>query len=408
MKDQKQEITKFAIRIRWLARVFISAFDRFYTDGGFRRSAALAYTTLLSLVPVTALFFGVLASFAVSEKFIPEVRDYIFRQWIPDADFVDKVLEYLSNYSSIISSLDALVIVVFAITAIVLISTIEKSLNEIWQVYEVRTFTQRLLIFCAVVVITPILAISVYYFTTVRVDLFVSKMLHSDALTSYISYLVPYFFDSLAFFALYLLVPYAPVKIRSAVFGALVAALLFGAAKGGFALYVEKFPTYDKVYGALAAVPLLLVWVYFAWCIVLFGAECAYQWQHLPYTGKLWKRTLLTVGDSKLILAIQALVAIGTAYDKGERPPNELELCEELGCSSVILKPIISQLEKASFITRSDTKDQSLTLLMSPVKILVTDIKSVICDARDLSYPTSLKKFFDKINNKSTSLKELI
>ena len=381
--------------IRWLVRVFLSSGDRFYWDNGFSRAASLAYTSLLSIFPVTALIFGLLAFFAVSGENIVRVREFVFRQFIPDTHTVDKVLEFMEQFSRVVtdpgSSFNLLVFASLLVTSILLINSIEYALNEIWQVFEPRSIIDRVSIFCAVLLLAPVLTLSAYFFTKLRIEPF----LDNAAVTRAYAFLLPFLIDFLAFFCLNYLVPKAPVKIRSAVFGAAVSALLFGAAKGGFALYVERFASYDRLYGALAAIPVFLVWLYVSWIVMLIGAEVSYQAQYLPRFGKVWRRSVMSVGDAHMLLAVQALVMVARAYAKGASLPNEIDVAEQLGCSSTVLKPALAALNRAGLLTRGSSREMPLTFMRTPERILLIELRDALFQKRRaIHFPAELRRLF--------------
>lgn len=384
-------------RPRWCARVLVASCDRFYRDNGFSRAASMAYTTLLSLLPLTALIFGLFASLAVSRGYVQQVREFIFRQFVPNTPMVERLLEYLEEFSAVLgdSSVSLLVIASLVVTSILLINSIEAALNEVWQVYEARSITDRLAIFSAILLIGPVFVISGYYFVKLRIEpLLIGLGSASVAVRAY-SLLVPILIDFLAFSSLYYLVPKAPVRLRAAVFGGIFSALMFGLAKGGFAVYVERFASYDQLYGALAAVPIFLLWLYLAWTIILLGAEVSYQAQHLPPSGRGWRRTVMNVGDGQLLLATQSLVMVSRAFVRGEPLPNDLEIAESLGCSSVVLKPILSSLQRAGLIARGSSREMPITLLRSPESIAIGEVaEALFAGRREVQYPAELSRTF--------------
>ena len=397
----------FGIEVRWLFRVILSALDRFYWDNGFSRAASLAYTSLLSLFPVTALVFGVLAAFAVSSENISNVREFVFRQFVPSAEVVDKILFYMGEFGKAAtdpgSSFSVLAFGFLMFTSILLINSIEGVLNEIWQVFEPRRILDRITIFSAVLLLAPVLAVSAFYFAKLRVESFIG----SPALGRAYSFLLPFFFDFAAFFFLNYLVPKAPVKISSSAFGASLSALLFGFAKSGFAVYVTRFASYDRLYGAISAVPVFLVWLYVSWSIVILGAECAYQAQYLPRFGKIWRRSLLSLGDARMILAVQALVMITRAFESGATPPDELEIAEALGCSSTLLKPSLNSLEKAGLIARGGTREGPILLLKASNTVSVRELRDALFSVPvGMQYPAELERLCALFRTKG-SLKEV-
>lgn len=363
------------VQLKWLNRVILSSCDRFYWDNGFSRAASLAYSSLLSLVPLTALCFGVLAVFLGSTD---EVQTFLFKQFIPSTSALQELLPELQKFCDNIRNFNVLVLATLVVTSVLLLNSIEYALNQVWQVYEPRPLTDRLAIFCAIIVLIPFFAVSGYY-TKIKSDTFFATF---DTINRVYEDILPFVIDLLAFGALYYLVPKAPVKVVPACFGASMAALLFGAAKHWFAVYVAQFASYNEVYVAFAAIPIFLFWLYISWSIVLFGAEVSYQAQHLPRSGTLWKRSLMAVGDGAMILAIQSLILIVRAFQRGEKVPNELEIAEQIGCSSVVLKSSLDALEQCGMIMRGEGRDMPLLLMKAPETITVAEVRDAIFKKR--------------------------
>lgn len=396
--------------LRFYLRVVISTGHRFYWDNQFSKAAALAYSSLFALVPITVLIFALLSSFASSSEHVPQVREFIIRQFVPDLGIVNDLLSYMSQFSQSLSSLNTLAVVFIVLTSVLLINSIEFALNDIWQVYEARSISQRIGIYCAILVLAPVLALSAYYFARLRINDYFSQVGDSGSGMMVFTATLPFFFDFCAFGALYYLVPKAPVKWRSAVVGASISAVLFGLAKWGFAFYVEGFSSYDKVYGALAAVPIFLLWLYVAWLIVLFGCEIAFQAQMLPRDGALRRRRLMSSGDGKFTLAVQALVVIATAFKDGGKAPDELQLAERLEASTLVLRPILASFERRGLVIHGDSRSAPLALLKSPELIALGDIISAVGGTADC-HPRELASAWGVIANSDpakVSLAELM
>ena len=379
LREARSKVGLWLSEIKWLGRVMISSADRFYWDNGFSKAASLAYSSLLSLVPLTALCFGILAAFVSTADHMNQVKEFFFKQFVPGSTAFDAILPLIEQFSSKLSSLNYLVISALIGTSLLLLNSIEYTLNQVWQVYEARRITDRLAIFCAIIVLLPVFAVSGYYTSTKVEPLFadfglVSGVYHDT---------LPFLIDSIAFIALYYLVPKAPVKFISAVFGGVTASLLFGLAKHWFAFYIIQLSTYQRVYESLALVPIFLIWLYVSWSVVLFGAEISYQAQHLPRRGKLWTRSLMSIGDGAMLLAVQSLILVARAFTSGRRIPNELEIAEHLGCSSIVLKSSLDALEQAGIIMRGDGRDMPLLLMKSPTAISVEDVREALFKKRE-------------------------
>ncbi len=399
--------------VRWLFRVCRSSVDRFYWDNGFSKAAALAYSSLLSLVPVMTLAFSILGSFAITSSDGNNVMRFFFMQFFPNLETSNTVLQHLTHFSEVISNLNALMIGFVVITCLLLMNSVEYALNEVWQVFEQRTISHRIAIFCAIMVIGPILAISAYY-TNFNVEPILSASRFSVFLVSLYDHLWPVVIDYIAFFLLYYLVPKAPVHLRSAAFGAFVAAALFDVAKKVFAFYINSFSSYEKIYGALASIPIFLFWLYLAWIIVILGAEFCYQAQYLPKKGKVWKRSVLSVGDGQLVVAVQSLVIVARAFMHGKPLPSELDIAERIGCSTVLLKPALEQLKRAGIIARGDSHDMPIMLVREPQRISIREITEALFKSRSAVYfPEELERLFaafrsDALGSASISLADIV
>jgi YihY family inner membrane protein len=359
------------LELRWLFRVVLSSMDRFYWDNGFSRAASLAYSSL------TALCFGILGVFVQTQDSMAQVQQFLFKQFVPGNEF-QELLAHIQQFSDNMRALNLFVLATLVVTSLLLLNSIESTLNQVWQVHEVRSITDRLAIFCAIIVLIPFFALSGYY-TSAKVEPLFAGF---DILTSAYQDVLPFLIDFLAFVALYYLVPKAPVRIVPALFGATAASILFGLAKHWFAVYIVRFGNYDRVYEALALIPIFLFWLYICWTVVLFGAEMTYQAQHLPRSGTLWKRSLMSVGDGAMVIAMQTLVLISRAFKRGEKLPNELEIAEELGCSSVVLKASLVALEQAGIIMRGEGRFMPLLLMRAPDTITVAEVRDAVFKKR--------------------------
>lgn len=396
------------LELRWCFRVLVSSIDRFYWDNGFSRAASLAYSSLLSLVPLTALCFGILGVFVQAQDSMQQVQQFLFRQFVPGNEF-QELISHIQQFSENMRGLNLFVLATLVCTSLLLLNSIESTLNQVWQVYEVRPITDRLAIFCAIIVLIPFFAISGYY-TSAKVEPLFAGF---DLLTAAYQDMLPFLIDFLAFVALYYLVPKAPVRLVPALFGAITASLLFGFAKHWFAFYIVRFGNYDRVYEALALIPIFLFWLYVCWTVVLFGAEISYQAQHLPRSGTLWKRSLMSVGDGAMVIAMQTLVLIARAFRRGDKLPNELEIAEELGCSSVVLKSTMVALEQAGIIMRGEGRYMPLLLMRSPDTITMAEVREAVFKKRSSMLMGSemrrmYKCFESEGNPKSVTLADIV
>ena len=247
-------------------------YRRFVEDGCAHRAAALAYTSLLSLVPLLTVSFAVLAAFPVYQNVGDKIQDFIFQNFVVSSANV--VQQHIQAFMTKATQLSATGSFFLLVTAILLIFNIEQAFNSIWRVKHRRKGVSAFLSYWAVLTLMPILIGVGFAVTSYLASVpFITGAAESLGLKKPLLAMLPYLLTLFAFTLLYITVPNCKVRIRYAFVGGLLATLLFELAKAGFAAYITHFPTYKLLYGALAALPIFLVWVYVSWLIILFGAE---------------------------------------------------------------------------------------------------------------------------------------
>ena len=251
---------------------FISfVIHHYFEDDCSYRASALTFTSLLAIVPLVTVAFSIWSFFPAFENFSQPVQNFIFENFVPSTGKI--VQNYLQQFATQISGLSALGVVFLFITAILLMITIEHSLNKIWRVHANRRGITAFLLFWAILSLAPVF---------IGLSLVASSVLFS--LPYFLNHPVPSFFLSalpgllslIGFTFLYIVVPNCPVKFSHGLTGALVATLLFETAKIAFAWYISHYNSYELLYGAIASIPIFFVWVYWVWMITLIGAEVSY------------------------------------------------------------------------------------------------------------------------------------
>lgn len=258
--------------------------ERFIADRCLRVAGELSYTTLLALVPLTAVGFAMLTLFPVFETWMKAVQEFIYGNFVPAAGVA--VQQYLQQFAANAGKLTAVGLAFLIVTALMLMATIEQAFNEIWHAPQTRKRMQRFLSYWALLTLGPIL---------IGVSLSLTSYLISLPLFSESSPLsgvrilalatLPVVFEVMAFMLLYTVVPNHPVRWRHSLAGALFAAALFEIAKRGFGYFVLYFTSYKAIYGAVAALPVFLAWIHLSWTVILLGAVVTAalpQWRGLP------------------------------------------------------------------------------------------------------------------------------
>lgn len=253
----------------WTQLFLSTLFSRCKQDKVKLTAGYLAYVTLLSLVPMLAVMFAMFSAFPVFDQLQGEIEAFVFSNFIPTAG--DVVQEHLNGFIANASKMTSVGILALVVVALMLISAIDKSLNDIWRVEQQRRWLNSFSIYWMVLTLGPVLLATSLAATSYLVSLDLLGQL-GGVKTSLLK-LVPFISSILVFLGLYLMVPNVEIQFRHGLAGAVVGASLFELSKRLFALYITHFPSYQAIYGALATIPILFIWIYLSWLVVLFGAE---------------------------------------------------------------------------------------------------------------------------------------
>lgn len=229
----------------------------------------LAYVTLLSIVPCLAVVFYMLSAFPMFSELNKIIEDLIYNNFVPTSG--DAIKVHMTGFIENTRKMSMMGIASLIVIALLLISTIDQTINRIWRCTNKRSTVQAFTIYWTILSLGPIIiggsiALSSYLFASFNEVGFLSL---GQRLLS----LMPFVFAWLAFAGVYTLVPHQKVRFRYALIGGFAAALLFSFSTDLFSLYITNFPSQQIIYGALAVIPILFVWTYFSWLIVLIGAE---------------------------------------------------------------------------------------------------------------------------------------
>lgn len=239
-------------------------------------ATALAYATLLSLVPLIAVMFSFLEALPGFAQFETQIREFVVNNFVPA--FGETIDTYLNQFAGKAKQLTLTGVLFLLVIALMLMATIENAFNRIWKVSERRRPLIRFLIYWLLLTLGPILvgaglASTSYFLSLPAVDTLSGGLELQKRLLS----ILPFLTTSVALTLLYMLVPNCYVPARHAVIGGISAAILFETVKFAFGYYVKTVPTYEAIYGALAVLPVFLIWIYVSWIVVLLGAQLTFS-----------------------------------------------------------------------------------------------------------------------------------
>lgn len=295
---------------------FAAATARYFiASRSLQTAGSLTFTTLLALVPLITVALALSTAFPAFDEATGAFRGYVVEHFLPDARGVDMITNQITAFTQKAGRLTAIGLGFLAITAVMLMLTIDGVLNRVFRVQRRRPLAQRLIMYWSVLTLGPILIGASISMTSFLVGASLGVLALGE-FSEMALRLLPFVFTLAAFTWLYVVVPYRRIEIVHALTGGLVASVMFELAKRGFGLYIAHFPTYSMIYGAFATLPIFLLWLYLSWLVVLLGATITAM---LPgYRAARGERERPPGQD--LLDAVAVLVALARAQREGEVP----------------------------------------------------------------------------------------
>ena len=311
-----------------------------------RAAAALSFSTALAVVPALALILAVLAAFPAFNTLRLSLQNTIVANLVPDTGM--KINDALTNFVEAAGQLTAFGVIGLVVTAVLLLLTIEGALNEIFRVIRPRLFRQRLLVFWAVMTVGPVLlgfGLSLLGYFGGQQFKFVEGAPPPDTILILLGTVMPTVMTWATLSFLFMIIPNRRMNLRDAMAGAAVAAVLLAMLRYIFAVYIILMTSYQAIYGAIAAVPVFLVWVYLVWLAVLSGAIVTAA---LPD----WRYARIGVGmgvGGRMILALEVLARLAAAQRGGAGLTGE-QLAKIIGAPDTVLTAVFNDLRTGLFI----------------------------------------------------------
>lgn len=233
----------------------------------------LTYSTMLALVPLIMVVFSVFSAFPVFNEVTGEIKSFIFNNFAPQAS--DIVGQYIDEFVTNSKQMSAVGVISLVAVALMLINSIDRTLNSIWHDTSTRPLVFSVAIYWLILTLGPLL-IGASIGVSAYVSTYVSSVFESDLSLPFglkILSFVPFLLTWLIFTLVYAVVPNKKVKMTHSAAGALVAAFFFTLGKQAFAWYIATFPSYQLIYGAMATLPIMLLWIQLSWVVILLGAQ---------------------------------------------------------------------------------------------------------------------------------------
>jgi membrane protein len=328
-------------------------------------ASSLTFTTVLALVPLFAVGLAVFSAFPVFGKFQDTIQRWLIESLVPES-IARQVLSYLTQFSLKASRLGTAGLLAVLVSAVFLMVTIERTLGQIWRLQRQRPLPQRVLLYWSAITLGPLLLGSSLAATSFVVTASRDVVNVLPGSTRWLLDGFEFLMLTACVSGLYFYVPYTRVRWRHAITAGFLVAGSLEVAKKLMAFYLLEVPTYSLVYGAFAAVPILLVWIYVTWLLVLLGAVLA---SSLPELGRpVWRKP--EGAGWSFRLALEVLTELNAAKATERRGRSVDELAALLRVETEELRQVLAVLQGLDWVGRlseeNDLGQARLVLLVDP------------------------------------------
>lgn len=338
-----------------LVRIWTITFSEFVKDKCDEKASSLTYYTMLSLVPVVAMAFGIAQSFGLKGYLEDEITNYFSGQ--------DEIISEITKFSDrmlstsgggIVSGISA----VFIIYAVVrLLNYIESAFNDIWDTKKGRTLKRKLTDYMAVILLGPILLI-ISSSATAYIVTSIEKLTESIELLGYFQQvivflirLIPYTLIWFLLFLFYLIFPNTSVKVKPALIAGILAGTVYQLTQVAWINGQVFLSRYNDIYGALAALPLFMIWLQLSWTIILFGAEFSFALQNVQ-NWSYDSKGLVINQKSRRRLTLLVMKTVINEFEKEDAPMSFDNLCHHMALPRRFVKDIVRDLVDAKVLLR--------------------------------------------------------
>ncbi len=343
-------------------RIFLLTVRGFDENKCFTRASSLTFYTLLSIVPVVAMLFGVAKGFGFEKLLEKELRELVVK--LPGQEEVlTKVIEYAeslleSTKGGVIAGI-GLVLLFWSVVKV--LSHIEASLNDIWEIKESRTWGRKFSDYLAVMLISPMLILvssSATVFVTTQITQLTQQIKLLGVLSPliFLSFkLIPYVLIWILFTVIYVLMPNTKVNLKAGLVAGIIAGTIFQIVQWGYISFQVGTARYNAIYGSFAALPLFLMWVQISWWVVLFGAELSFANQNVG-TYEYEPDSNKVSPAFKKVLTLQIAHLLIKNFASGQIPLTDTEISAQLRAPIRLVHNILFDLVESRLVSETTTR----------------------------------------------------
>jgi membrane protein len=368
-------------------RVFLLALRGFVEDRCFSRASSLTFNTLLSIVPVVAILFGVAKGFGFETKLKRELFDKFSGEAQQEVlwkvfDFAESMLQVTKG--GVIAGI-GLVILFWSVINV--LGNIEASFNEIWEIKESRTWARKFSDYLAIMILSPIfimLSSSATVFITSQITHLTEQIKLLGMISPFIFLglkLIPYVLIWILFTIIYILMPNTKVNLKAGLLAGIIAGTIFQIVQWGYISFQIGTAKYNAIYGSFAALPLFLMWVQISWWVVLFGAELSFAHQNVD-TYEFEPDSRRVSPAFKKVLTLQIAHLLVKNFANGEKPLTDVEICTRLKMPIRLAHIVLYDLVKSRVVSEIRTR-QDRQFAYQPARDISTLTIKYVIDAID-------------------------
>lgn len=328
----------------------------FLKDQCIIRAAALTFTTILSIVPFLAVAFSISKGFGLQNS--DTMRTWILQVTAGRPEVADKIIEYIDRTN--VQALGWVGVATLLFTVLSMVGTIEKAFNTIWNVQKGRTTWRRVTDFFPVIVFGPMfLLVASSFNVSLQNQEIVTTVLSVQAigwLQAMFLKIMPFLLILFAFTMMYAFIPYTRVNLKAALLGGAVGGALWQTAQWAYINWQIGAAKYNAIYGSFAQLPVLLIWIYISWIIVLLGSEVSYAWQNLNSFVKQRYFGQATPLERQKIAVLMMIVLAKRFYD-GLPSPSVQQISDGLMAPVPLVSDLFGLLTKEGYTVRADNPD---------------------------------------------------
>ena len=340
-------------------RIIILAIRGYDEDRCLLRASSLTFYTLLSIVPIVAMFFGVAKGFGFERRLQAEIFDRFPGQ--------EEVLSQIISFSNSLLEqtqgglIAGIGLLVLFWSVLKVLGHIEMALNDIWGIEESRSWGRKFSDYFSIMLISPILVLmsgSVTVFITTQVAQITQKVALLGIFSPLISILlklIPYVLIWILFTILYIIMPNTKVNFKAGLLGGVVAGTLYQIAQWAYISFQIGAAKYNAIYGSFAALPLFLMWLQISWWIVLFGAELSFANQNVD-TYEYEPDSLKVSPGFKRLLALQIAHLLIKKFENGDRPLTDSQISARLEMPIRLVHSVLFDLAESGLASEIKTK----------------------------------------------------